>query len=72
MGSSVSVPTPEQAEKLRKDFKTNCRLAAKAIAEANFFCLQTGAGFSADSGLAVYKGILLRIFVPFPNEPRCC
>jgi len=55
MGRSVC--TPEEAEELEKSFEINCEKAAQAILSADFFLLATGAGFSKDSGLAVYKDI---------------
>ena len=38
-------------------FEQKCALAAKYIRDADIFLLSIGAGFSADSGLAVYKDI---------------
>jgi len=57
MGNKQRVPTPEEQEELNQNYDSNCRRAAEAISNANCFLLATGAGFSADSGLAVYKDI---------------
>lgn len=45
-------PSGERKEELLAAYTENCKQAAKAIAEADYFLLATGAGFSADSGLA--------------------
>jgi len=42
---------------LEEKTELHCREAAKAILSADILLLHTGAGFSADSGLAVYKDI---------------
>lgn len=44
--------TEVQREKLLSEFEENCQKAATAIKEADYFLFATGAGFSADSGLA--------------------
>ena len=50
-------PTPRERQKLRTSLAKRCSQAAVKIAEADFILIATGAGFSADSGLAVYKDI---------------
>ncbi|CAK0880851.1 unnamed protein product [Prorocentrum cordatum] len=57
MGASPSAPSPEQAESLRGGVDEACARAARAIGEADVLLLCTGAGFSADSGLAVYADV---------------
>lgn len=57
MGAHVGKPTEEQAAYLEKHHRQQIRLAAEKIREADVLVLHTGAGFSADSGLAVYKDI---------------
>jgi len=57
MGNTCRSPTPEQAEAMKASFEKDCEEAAKAIAGADYFLFATGAGFSADSGLAVYKDV---------------
>lgn len=47
-------PSPEQATSLRTDVDAACADAAEWLAGADVLLLATGAGFSADSGLAVY------------------
>lgn len=60
MGNAPRAATPEQVEALKASFEKDCEEAAKAIASADYFLFATGAGFSADSGLAVYKGTISR------------
>jgi hypothetical protein len=50
-------PTAEQAAALRASFADDCKRAAAAIKSAHILILHTGAGFSADSGLKVYKDV---------------
>ena len=57
MGVSASVPSEEQAEEVRQAWDASVRRAAAAIAQADVLLLLTGAGWSADSGLAVYKDV---------------
>eukprot|EP00241_Pyramimonas_parkeae_P007139 CAMPEP_0114273182 /NCGR_PEP_ID=MMETSP0058-20121206/28955_1 /TAXON_ID=36894 /ORGANISM="Pyramimonas parkeae, CCMP726" /LENGTH=316 /DNA_ID=CAMNT_0001392609 /DNA_START=115 /DNA_END=1065 /DNA_ORIENTATION=- len=57
MGAQVSKPTAEQKEELKGKLDKNCRNAALAIEDASVLLFATGAGFSADSGLATYKDI---------------
>jgi len=57
MGSSTSIPTEEQVEQLQADVDLACAKAADAISKADILVLCTGAGFSADSGLAVYADV---------------
>eukprot|EP00929_Paragymnodinium_shiwhaense_P000606 TRINITY_DN10085_c0_g1_i1.p1 TRINITY_DN10085_c0_g1~~TRINITY_DN10085_c0_g1_i1.p1 ORF type:complete len:1047 (-),score=243.13 TRINITY_DN10085_c0_g1_i1:72-3212(-) len=57
MGLGPSQPTQEERQQLVGWLDRSGRLAAKALLEADVLLLCTGAGFSADSGLAVYKDI---------------
>lgn len=57
MGSDVSRPEPEVAKRLLRDVDGACFKAAEAISHAHVLLLLTGAGFSADSGLAVYADV---------------
>lgn len=50
-------PTPEHAQKLIANFDSQCQQAASALHKADVLVLFTGAGFSADSGLAVYADV---------------
>lgn len=50
-------PSAEQAEELLAAVDASCVEAAQIIAGADIFLLCTGAGFSADSGLAVYADV---------------
>jgi len=50
-------PSPEEAAKLKANFDRQCQKAATALAEADVLLFVTGAGFSADSGLAVYADV---------------
>jgi len=52
-----SAPTEEQATELRLKLDEAYERAAKAIGAADVLLLSTGAGWSADSGLPVYKDI---------------
>jgi len=52
-----SVPDAVQEKELKDNFVRNCQKAAEAIRSADVLLLVTGAGFSADSGLAVYNDI---------------
>lgn len=45
------------AEKLKKRFKKQCKKAGKVLEDADVLVVITGAGFSADSGLAVYADV---------------
>jgi hypothetical protein len=45
-------PNEAKREELNNAYEENCRKAAEVIAKADYFLLATGAGFSADSGLA--------------------
>ena len=48
----------DTANKRKKmDFETKCEQAAKALHDADILLLVTGAGWSAESGLAVYGDI---------------
>lgn len=59
MGNSGSSDRPNERQKewLKEHHEYQCKEAAKAIKEADMFLLSIGAGFSADSGLAVYNDI---------------
>ena len=57
MEACSSEPTNEQADDLLNNLDTSCVQAAKFISEAHVFFLCTGAGFSADSGLAIYADV---------------
>jgi len=50
-------PTPEQATELQTNFDASCQAAAKEVAAADVVLFVTGAGWGADSGLAVYGDI---------------
>ena len=49
--------TKEEEEELTEKYNENCKEAAKAIANGDILLIITGAGFSADSGLPVFKDI---------------
>ena len=57
MGSHPSKPTNGQRKQLEKSYEQLCKAAAKCIHNADVLMVCTGAGFSADSGLAVYVDI---------------
>ena len=57
MGSGPSKPTEAQRAQLKTDYEDLCKAAAKCIHDADVLVVCTGAGFSADSGLAVYVDI---------------
>mmetsp|Transcript_29921 Transcript_29921/g.44501 ORF Transcript_29921/g.44501 Transcript_29921/m.44501 type:complete len:91 (+) Transcript_29921:65-337(+) len=57
MGNRPLRPEPDEAKELKADFHKNCALSAFALFEADVLILVTGAGFSADSGLAVYADV---------------
>ena len=52
-----SVPNAECAKNLKANFVGQCQKAADALQDADILLLVTGAGFSADSGLAVYNDV---------------
>ncbi|CAB9522134.1 expressed unknown protein [Seminavis robusta] len=54
---SGNKPDAEEAGELLANFDRYCQKAARALAEADVFLLVTGAGFSADSGLAIYRDV---------------
>lgn len=54
---SIMSPSPEQAALLQANLPAACGEAARLLLEADVFLLFTGAGFSADSGLAVYADV---------------
>ena len=51
------MPADAEAEALRAAFAERCDVAASWLASSDAFLFTTGAGFSADSGLAVYADI---------------
>ena len=57
MGNIPAAPSKSKARRLLKDVDKNCRQAAIAITQADVFIVTTGAGFSADSGLAIYRDV---------------
>jgi NAD-dependent SIR2 family protein deacetylase len=57
MGNTPSQPTDEQVEELKEKRNQMIEAAAAAIATADVLLVTTGAGWSADSGLAVYKDV---------------
>ena len=57
MGNAPSAPTEEQHRELAETLAESTQRAGAAIAQADVLLLATGAGWSADSGLAVYKDI---------------
>lgn len=57
MGNLVTAPEPEKAAALKNKVEEYCDLGAEAIVDADVFFLATGAGWSADSGLAVYRDV---------------
>jgi len=57
MGAAPSAPTDEQMIELQETMDESMQRAAAAIAQADVLLLLTGAGWSADSGLAVYKDV---------------
>jgi len=50
-------PSPELAKDLQSNMDVNLALAAEIISKAEVLILITGAGFSADSGLALYADV---------------
>jgi NAD-dependent SIR2 family protein deacetylase len=57
MGTGPSKPPKDEADRLREGLNDVCLKAAHAIDDADVLLVVTGAGFSADSGLAVYNDI---------------
>ena len=57
MGSRVSVLKEEDAARLKSQLQEACTTAAQCIWEAEVMVFLNGAGFSADSGLAVYADV---------------
>lgn len=57
MGNGPVAPGPEKETELRESLHRRWGEAARFISEADIFLLCTGAGFSADSGLAVYADV---------------
>jgi len=57
MGNGPSKPSEEQMEELLGLTPQLCRGAAAAVAQADVLLVMTGAGWSADSGLAVYADV---------------
>lgn len=52
-----SAPSKSKTRQLLKDVDKHCRQAATAITQADVLIVTTGAGFSADSGLAIYRDV---------------
>ena len=57
MGNQPSSPDEEKALFLKENIEQICQAAGRAVAEADVLMVLTGAGFSADSGLAVYADV---------------
>ena len=57
MGAAPSSPSREVAAELARQRGALCREAAAAIRDSDVLVLVTGAGFSADSGLACYADV---------------
>merc|ERR1719188_2066137 len=57
MGSATSRPDPDAEARLKDSLDSLCAEAATLIHQADVFLLLTGAGFSADSGLAIYADV---------------
>ena len=57
MGNRPSAPSAGEADELRRRLPELCARAACALGEADVLLLATGAGWSADSGLAVYRDV---------------
>lgn len=57
MGSQPSRPSESQEQDLKGKLDILAAEAARFISEADVFLLCTGAGFSADSGLAIYADV---------------
>ena len=57
MGNSPSTPTAPQMAELEATMDESVQRAAAAIAQADVLLLLTGAGWSADSGLSVYRDV---------------
>lgn len=68
MGATPSRATDPQREELNAKRNELIQRAADAIAAADVLLVCTGAGFSADSGLAVYKDVAN---VPAYHEKQC-
>merc|ERR1719188_1882864 len=57
MGSATSRPDPDAEARLKDSLDSLCAEAATLIHQADVLLLCTGAGFSADSGLAIYADV---------------
>ena len=57
MGNMPSAPSAARTKQLLKSVDKNCEKAAQAITQADVLIVTTGAGFSADSGLAIYRDV---------------
>lgn len=57
MGAKPTRPSEERTEELKAGLEDLCAEAAKLIKEADVLFMCTGAGFSADSGLAIYADV---------------
>lgn len=69
MGNTPTIPTKERLEEQQQAevLDKACQEAAALILDADVFILATGAGFSKDSGLAVYK-----VLLPFASPVFAC
>jgi hypothetical protein len=57
MGNMPPAPSKSKTRELLKDVDKYCRQAATAITQAEVLIVTTGAGFSADSGLAIHRDV---------------
>mmetsp|Transcript_159030 Transcript_159030/g.506493 ORF Transcript_159030/g.506493 Transcript_159030/m.506493 type:complete len:479 (+) Transcript_159030:80-1516(+) len=57
MGLETSKPSDEDREFLTSTLEQTCRIVAEDLSNADVLLVCFGAGFSADSGLALYKDI---------------
>merc|ERR550532_1269702 len=57
MGPAISRPEPDTEARLKDNLDSTCAEAARLIGRADVLLLCTGAGFSADSGLAIYADV---------------
>ena len=71
MGAQPTKPEREEADELRKNVPQACSEAADAILDADVLLLATGAGWSAESGLAVYRDISVRSDMQSHLYQRC-
>ena len=57
MGAQVSQPDGATCAELQANVEHHAASAGQLLSSADVFLLLTGAGFSADSGLAVYADV---------------